>query len=106
MKGGHTLDQNRFQTPVAVLTGLGVPTPVRNVDEAYALLLDWPGFERNAGHTLALRACKAALAGEIEAETARGAFLAFARRTNSLVPDVDEVVAPNQLNELTGTRAV
>lgn len=100
------MDQNRFRTPVTVLTGLGFPTPVRSVDEAYALLLDWPGFERNAAHTLALRACKAALVGGIEAETARGTFLAFARRTNSLVPDVDEVVAPHQLNALTGNRAV
>lgn len=100
------MDRNGFQTPVTVLTGLGFPTPVRSVDEAYALLLDWPGFERNRAHTLALRACRAALAGEIEAETARGTFLAFARKANLLVPDVDEVVAPNQLNALTGNRAV
>ncbi|AZO09553.1 DUF982 domain-containing protein [Mesorhizobium sp. M3A.F.Ca.ET.080.04.2.1] len=35
----------------------------------------------------AIRACKAALAGEIDAETARGIFGQFARRKDILVED-------------------
>jgi hypothetical protein len=42
---------------------------------------------------MALKACKAALAGEIEAETARGMFFAFAQRNDLLAPRLDEVVA-------------
>ncbi|MEI5632022.1 DUF982 domain-containing protein [Ensifer sp. CCNWLY38] len=42
---------------------------------------------------MALNACRAALAGEIDVETARGTFVAFARRANLLAPDTDAIVA-------------
>lgn len=100
------MDRNRFQAPVTIFTGLGFPTPIESAGEAYALLLDWPKSERGPAHAVALRACRAALAGEIEAETARGAFLAFARRTNLLAPDVDDLVAAHEMNAMEGGRAV
>ena len=34
-----------------------------------------------------MRACKAAFAGEVDAETARGVFVAFARKKDILVQD-------------------
>jgi len=44
-------------------------------------------LNRNPTHATALNACKAALSGEIEPETARSTFVAFARLSNRPVPD-------------------
>ncbi|GLR56833.1 MULTISPECIES: DUF982 domain-containing protein [Rhizobium] len=54
--------------------------------QAYRLLLEWaaPGSDR--AHTIALNTCKAALTGDIEAETARSVFAAFAERHDLLAP--------------------
>ncbi len=52
-----------------------------------------------------MKACKAALLGEIEAETARDAFSAFARRAGILAPEVDAVIAAHALNR-SGNRPV
>ena len=65
--------------------------------EAYAILNEWPPSSRSTAHAMALKACKAALAGEIEAETARGMFFAFAQRNDLLAPRLDEVVAAETL---------
>lgn len=100
------MNRSRFQVPVTIFTGLGFPTPIESAGEAYALLLDWPKSERDPAHTVALRACRAALAGEIEAETARGAFLAFARRTNLLAPEADDLVAAHEMNAIERAQAV
>lgn len=58
----------------------------------YALLQDWPGASRNSSHAVALNACKAGIAGEIDAETVRSTFVAFARRNDILVPDMDALM--------------
>jgi hypothetical protein len=31
-----------FETPVTILTGLGMPTQIRSVLQAYRFLLEWP----------------------------------------------------------------
>lgn len=82
-----------FNTPVTILTGLGIPTPVRSVLQAYRILIDWPAPGRDRAHSIAMNACLAALNGHIEAETARGLFAAFAERQDVLVPDVDMLLA-------------
>jgi Protein of unknown function (DUF982) len=82
-----------FEKPVRILVGLGFPREVRGVWDAHQLLSDWPAFTRNRSHHVALRACEAALRGDIDAETARAAFVAFARRNHLLLPDVDEAIA-------------
>ena len=82
-----------FDKPVRVLVGLGVVREIRNALEAYMFLNDAPGYMRNPAQLMALKACKAALLGEIEAATARGAFEAFARKQDLLAPDVDYLVA-------------
>jgi len=87
------METNTFEEPVSILVGLGFPARVQTVAEAYAILLEWPGRRRNAAHEMALKACRAALSGEVDAETARGAFLAFARRSGMLTPDGDGVIA-------------
>ena len=82
-----------FKKPVRILVGLGQPRDIRNVLDAYMFLDDAPGYMRTAEHVMALTACKAALLGEIESETARGAFEAFARKHDLLAPESDYLVA-------------
>lgn len=81
------MNHTRFEEPVTVLVGMGLPARIASVTEAYALLQDWPVAGRNGVHAVALNACRAALAGEIDAETARATFVAFAKRNEMLVPD-------------------
>jgi hypothetical protein len=70
-----------FRQPVSILVGLGFPTEVRSVMDAYRHLVEWPAAQRDGAHKVALKACNAALRGEIEAETARGLFAALRRNT-------------------------
>jgi hypothetical protein len=82
-----------FETPVVILTGLGFPTKVCTVMHAYRLLLEWPASRHDPDRALALKACRAALNGDIDAETARGVFAAFAEKHDVLAPEVSIVVA-------------
>ncbi|RLL65535.1 DUF982 domain-containing protein [Ochrobactrum soli] len=74
-----------FEKPVSILVGLGLPVEVRNATEAYRFLSEQPASLRNPAHNIALKACAAALRGEIDFETARGLFVAFAKRHDFLV---------------------
>ncbi|WP_312366126.1 DUF982 domain-containing protein [Ensifer sp.] len=82
-----------FEAPVTILTGLGIPTEVRTVMHAYRLLMDWPASPHDPARAFALKACRAALRDEIEAETARGVFVAFAEKHDLIAPTVDIAVA-------------
>ncbi|TIU64515.1 MAG: DUF982 domain-containing protein, partial [Mesorhizobium sp.] len=64
------------------------PARLETVAEAYALLQDWPAASRSSAHAIALNACKAGIAGEIDAETVRATLVAFARRNDILAPDM------------------
>lgn len=86
-----------FEKPVRILVGLGFPHQINTVADAYQVLLNWLGD--SAEQKSAMRACKAALAGEVDAETARGVFLAFARRRGILAPESDDVIAANAVAE-------
>ena len=82
-----------FREPVTILVGLGFPAEVRSVMDAYRHLAEWPASMRDTAHSLALKACGAALRGEIEAETARGLFAAFAEKHDLLAPEIDAIAA-------------
>lgn len=82
-----------FREPVTILVGLGFPAEVRTVMDAYRHLTDWPASNRDTAHSIALKACSAALRGEIEAETARGLFAAFAAKHDLLAPDTGVIAA-------------
>jgi len=82
-----------FEQPVVVLVGLGFPAEVHSVMEAYRHLAEWPASLRDAAHSMALKACCAALRGDIEAETARGLFAAFAEKHDLLAPKHISVIA-------------
>lgn len=70
----------RFRKPFYLTVGLGIPVEVTSVEQAYALLNDWPIWRRNRSHAVALNVCRAALSGEIDTDTARASLAAFARR--------------------------
>ncbi len=74
-----------FEKPVRVWVGLGFPRQLNNVADAYQMLIGWCG--NSPEQKAAIRACKAALAGDVDAETARGVFLAFAKKKDILVED-------------------
>ena len=75
-----------FEKPVHVWVGLGFPRQLNTVVDAYQFASEWGG--NSPEQRAAIRACKAALAGEVEPETARGVFAAFARSKDILVEDV------------------
>jgi hypothetical protein len=82
------VDRARFEKPVTVLVGMGFPASIESAMEAYALLQDWPAANRNHPHAVALNASKAGIAGEVDPETVRAAFIAFARRNDILMQDI------------------
>ncbi|WP_095204146.1 DUF982 domain-containing protein [Mesorhizobium carmichaelinearum] len=95
-----------LKTPVTVIIGIGFPTKIESVREALALLDEWPPSKRNAAHTIACNACRAAILGEVDAETARSMFVAFAQRNDLLAPEIDGVLAVRQVGMPThGDRA-
>jgi hypothetical protein len=91
------MECNFFQRPVTILVGLGLPTEIQSVRQAYALLGEWPPSRCDSAHIVAVNACRAVLAGEIDAETARGTFVAFARRADLLAPEPKGFVAAREL---------
>lgn len=102
----NSMEHNVFNEPVTIVVGLGFPTKIDTVKEAYAVLNEWPPSKRNPAHAVALMTCKAALLGEIEAETARGTFVAFAKRHDLLAPEIDGSIAARMIGDHLGpTRA-
>ncbi|RAZ90640.1 DUF982 domain-containing protein [Mesorhizobium hawassense] len=74
-----------FENPIRVWVGMGFPRQLNTVVDAYQFATDWCG--NSPEQKAAIRACKAALVGDIEAETARGIFAAFARKKDILIED-------------------
>lgn len=82
-----------FRKPICILVGLGFPTEVHSVMDAYRHLAEWPESRRDTAHSVAFKACGAALRGEIEPDTARGLFVAFAEKHDLLAPENNFIVA-------------
>jgi hypothetical protein len=84
-----------FERPVTLFVGLGFPRQLASASEAFELLCEMPEHMRGASHAAALKACRAAIVGEIEAETARGILEAYALSRGILVeePIVDFAMA-------------
>jgi hypothetical protein len=82
-----------FTKPVTILVGLGFPAEVRSVMDAYRHLAEWPTSFRDTAHSVAMKACQAALHGDIEAETARCLFAAFAAKHDILAPETPAIAA-------------
>lgn len=78
---------DRFSKPVTILIGLGFPLKISTVMEAFRYLADCPTRVRDRSYTVARNACSTAITGDIEAETVRGLFAAFAERHQILAPE-------------------
>ncbi|MBZ9986460.1 DUF982 domain-containing protein [Mesorhizobium sp. BH1-1-5] len=74
-----------FENPISVWVGMGFPRQLNTVVDAYQFATDWCG--NSPEQKAAIRACRAALVGDIDAETARGIFAAFARKKDILIED-------------------
>ena len=74
-----------FEEPVRVWVGLGFPRQLNSVVDAYQFAMEYCG--NSPEQRAAIRACKAALMGEVDAETARSVFEAFARRKGLIAED-------------------
>ena len=81
------MNTNTFKQPVPIFVGLGFPHQVESVAEAHQILSDWPSASRDSDHAITLDACRSALAGDVDAETARAVFERFARRRGILAPE-------------------
>ncbi len=74
-----------FEKPIRVWVGMGFPRQLNTVADAYQFAAEWCG--NSPEQKAAIRACKAALVGDVEAETARGIFVAFARKKDILMEE-------------------
>jgi hypothetical protein len=74
-----------FEKPVRVWVGLGFPRQLNTVVDAYQFVSEWCG--NSPEQKAAIKACRAALVGDIDAETARSILIAFARKKDILVED-------------------
>lgn len=72
-----------FEKPVLVWVGLGFQRQLNTVADAYQFVVEWCG--NSPEQKAAIRACKAALVGDIDPEIARGVFVAFARKKDILM---------------------
>ncbi|ESX82905.1 MULTISPECIES: DUF982 domain-containing protein [unclassified Mesorhizobium] len=80
------MTKKSFGRPVPILVGLGFPRHVENVWQAYDVLNEWPS--RGPAHKAAFDACRAGLADEVDTQTVRAAFEAFARKAGILAHDM------------------
>lgn len=85
-----------FEKPIRVWVGLGFPRQLNTVSDAYQFAVEWCG--NSPEQKAAVRACKAALIGDVDPETARGVFIAFARKKDILMEDG---ATPSHLRKLT-----
>lgn len=74
-----------FEKPVPVWVGLGFPRQLNTVADAYQFAVEWCG--NSPEQKAAVRACKAAILGDVDPETARDVFIAFARKKDILMED-------------------
>jgi hypothetical protein len=81
------MENNRFETPVAVKAAGGAVKVLRTArDASDYLLTSWPG-KRSPKHRAALQACHDAIAGDKPVMNARRAFIAAAREVDALATD-------------------
>ncbi|MCR5857169.1 DUF982 domain-containing protein [Mesorhizobium sp. J428] len=77
-----------FERPLTMFVGLGFPRHIDNATDALQALDELAPLEHGPAHDVAVRACRAALLGEIEPETARGIVEAYARARGVLIDDL------------------
>lgn len=84
------MDRTSFEKPVSVFVGIGYPAKVASASQAYQLLCELPSVITNPARSVVAKVCKMAVEGKVDPETARSAFIAFARRMAMLAGDAPE----------------
>ena len=85
------MDHSTFEEPVSVIVGLGFVKHINTAMDAYTFLNEWPMRVAKSPHAVALKVCRAAMCGDVDPETARGAFSEFARLNHLLAPAMEPV---------------
>ncbi|RUU04412.1 DUF982 domain-containing protein [Mesorhizobium sp. USDA-HM6] len=75
-----------FFTPVAVSVGAGHRRMIASLSDMHEFLTEFPPSRRRLSYGAAVRACEAARAREISAESARDALITFAVTAGILWP--------------------
>jgi hypothetical protein len=91
------MNRSVFEQPVWVFAGLNFPLPLESASQAHSFLLNAPGHLRGPGYSGAANACLAAIRDEVDAETARAAFVAYADRNGILIPEADDLIAASAI---------
>jgi len=78
-----------FSHPIHVFIGLGFPYEISSVMEACQVLDEWSG-SRTSIYAATSAACRSALVGKTDVESARAAFEAFAQAQGILASDAFE----------------
>ena len=82
------MDHTVFEEPVAVVVGLGFVKHINTPMDAFTFLNEWPVHQARSAHAVALKICRAAICGDADCETARGAFMEFAFTNHLLAPEM------------------
>ncbi|WP_099864711.1 DUF982 domain-containing protein [Pararhizobium haloflavum] len=97
------MPKGTFAEPINTLVGIGFVKPICSVEDAYIFLMEWRGLQASDhAHKVALKAVRAALAGEIEPDTARSFVEIFARKAGLLAPVMDTVIASTTVTRRSG----
>ncbi|TGV81391.1 DUF982 domain-containing protein, partial [Mesorhizobium sp. M2D.F.Ca.ET.145.01.1.1] len=75
-----------FLTPVAVSVGAGHKRMIASLSDMHEYLTEFPPSRRRLSYGAAVKACEAARAGGISAESARDALITFAVTAGILWP--------------------
>jgi hypothetical protein len=78
---------HEFKNPVQIFVGFGFPAEIKNVFDAWHVLLEVPPSMRRPSHAAALEACFDALDCGDKVDSARDAFERFARASGMLAED-------------------
>jgi hypothetical protein len=83
-----------FETPVAVVVGLGLRHDIGSLAEMHRFLMEWTTSRRGPLHAVALETCEAVRMGELSVGYARNAFVDFAEASHILwEEDMDPAAA-------------
>ncbi|KUM27064.1 hypothetical protein AU467_17800 [Mesorhizobium loti] len=82
-----------FFTPVAVSVGAGHKRMIASLSDMHEFLTEFPPSRRRLSYGAAVRACEAARAEEIAAESARDALITFAVTAGILWPADQPIVS-------------
>ncbi|MBZ9986631.1 DUF982 domain-containing protein [Mesorhizobium sp. BH1-1-5] len=80
MREGSIKSDIELPAPVTIAVGAGFRREIASLTAMQNFLKEWPSASRSESYGRALRACEAARAGEIDLDTARQAFLVFAKK--------------------------